>query len=175
MDMPPGVRERMMRGSCYFEGPRREVEQLPSAGAEFIKMEPKGSVFTGEAMAVKCSVAGCTKQSQKGANGMCWGHWREKTGTPKKKSGIKPVSSSTAPPQSPAKPAVPAPVAATPPPAASPENSPQGLNSLIPPVSGYTLDIPQGLLDRMEEAGVWPADVITLIEMLLDGRLRRVA
>lgn len=39
---------------------------------------------------------------------------------------------------------------------------------------GLPLEIPDTLLSRMEQAKVWPADVILLIEMLLDGRLRRV-
>jgi hypothetical protein len=39
---------------------------------------------------------------------------------------------------------------------------------------GVPVEIPYALLSRMEQAKVGVADVIFLIEMLLDGRLRRV-
>ena len=50
-----------------------------------------------------------------------------------------------------------------------------GLDSLLPVQAANVVEIPVALLSRMEANGVWAADVITLIEMLLDGRLRRAA
>lgn len=51
---------------------------------------------------------------------------------------------------------------------------PGGLELLLEQ-SGYTFDIPYPLMSRLEENGIACDDIICLLEMLLEGKLRRVA
>jgi hypothetical protein len=142
------------------------------------------------AMSVKkCTVAGCEKQEQKGTDGMCRAHWREVTSTPRKpwgsnrKEQVAPKGVETTMGtqrdnqlESTLEVVV-APLSI----------SLEDLNPVIPPGeikpvrglagllanTGWHMSIPWELADRMAAADVSVDDVVELVGMLLDGKLRK--
>lgn len=113
-----------------------------------------------------CKVEGCEKQAQQDKDGMCRSHWREATGTPRLKPGIKPSAQRDVSPAD----------------TKERQSRDTGLNKAqrrglteLLTVTGLTVSIPPSLADRMAAADVTANDIIELVEMLLAGQLRKAA
>jgi hypothetical protein len=142
------------------------------------------------AMSVKkCKVEGCEKQAQAGRDGMCHAHWREATCTPRKPWGsnrkeqvaTKEVETTMGTQRDNQLESILEVVVAP------LSISLEDLNPFIPPgeikpvrglagmlaTTGLPMSIPWELAGRMAAADVSVDDVVELVGMLLDGKLRK--